>query len=69
MSARFVGVKRTRSHVGAPLPPHMAHAPTLSKGARKGAPEPASALLPDGTEGPKEGEDFVEWFLRREGAK
>jgi len=27
-----------------------------------------SEKLPDGTDGPEEGEDWVEWFLRHEGA-
>jgi hypothetical protein len=41
----------------------MVGAPELGK---KPAPQ-AGTVLPDGTEGPAEGEDFVEWFLKHEG--
>ncbi len=42
----------------------MVGAPLLGEKAAKTA-----SVLPDGTDGPAEDEDFVEWFLKHEGAK
>ena len=56
-------MKKIKSHVIPAPSPHMICAPLLND-----AKSSKSEKLPDGTDGPEEGEDWVEWFLRHEGA-